>query len=87
MKFAKLSIAALAVVGFSSSVMALDLNKATIKPYVNTKVYYETVDAGLANQKLFRQGNSSGDAVVQLGATGALNGCWGYGLEYTIADT
>jgi len=81
MKFAKLSIAALAVVGFSSSVMALDLSKATIKPYVNTKAYYETTDAGLA------QGSSSGDAVVQLGATGALNGCWGYGLEYTIADT
>lgn len=87
MKFAKLSIAALAVVGFSSSVMALDMSKATIKPYVKTKIYYETVDAGGANQDLFKQNRSSGDAVAQIGATGALNGCWGYGLEYTIADT
>jgi len=92
MKFAKLSLAAVAAIGFSTGAMALDLSKATIKPYVNTKLYYETVDAngqndGSAYSKLFNQNSSEGQALAQVGATGNLNGCWGYGLEYSVADT
>jgi hypothetical protein len=87
MKFAKLSMAAVAVVGFSSSAMALDLSSVTAKPYVKTKLWYETVDNGSNSASLFGQSESTGDAVVQAGVTGALNGCWGYGLEYSVADT
>jgi hypothetical protein len=89
MKFAKLSMAAVAVVGFSSSAMALDLSSVTAKPYVKTKLWYETKDTNSdrSNDGLFDESNSSGDAVVQAGVTGALNGCWGYGLEYSVADT
>ncbi len=90
MKFAKLSLAALAVVGFSSSAMALDLSGVTAKPYVNTKLYYETVKTkndGTADSKFFKQGNSSGQALAQAGVTGNFNSCWGYGLEYSVADT
>lgn len=87
MKFAKLSMAAVAVVGFSSSAMALDLSSVTAKPYVKTKLWYETVDNGSNTASLFGQSESTGDAVVQAGITGALNGCWGYGLEYSVADT
>ena len=90
MKFAKLSLAALAVVGFSSSAMALDLSGVTAKPYVNTKLYYETIKTkndGTADSKLFKRGNSSGQALAQAGVTGNFNSCWGYGLEYSVADT
>jgi len=95
MKFAKLSLAALAVVGFSSSAMALDLSGVTAKPYVNTKLYYETIDgkgrdalqgAG-ANNKLFNKNSATGQALAQVGVTGNFNSCWGYGLEYSVADT
>ncbi len=90
MKFAKLSIAALAVVGFSSSAVALDMSGVTVKPYVNTKLYYETVDRdGATGNKadLFSQGNASGQVLLSVGATGSLDKCWGYGFEYNIADT
>ena len=90
MKFAKLSLAALAVVGFSSSAMALDLSGVTAKPYVNTKLYYETIKTdndGAADSKFFKQANSSGQALVQAGVAGNFNSCWGYGLEYSVADT
>ena len=92
MKFAKLSLAALAVVGFSSSAMALDMSSVTVKPYVNTKLYYETIDQkgnpdGTPNSKLFKQNSASGQAFAQIGITGNFNSCWGYGLEYSVADT
>ncbi len=90
MKFAKLSLAALAVVGFSSSAMALDMSSVTAKPYVNTKLYYETVKTkndGTADSNFFKQGNSSGQAFAQAGVTGNFNSCWGYGVEGSIADT
>jgi len=88
MKFAKLSLAAIAAMGVSTGAMALNLSKATIKPYVNTKLYYETVDHDYPDAPdLFNQDASSGQALVQVGASGNLNGCWGYGLEYSVADT
>ncbi len=87
MKFAKLSIAALAVVGFSSSAVALDLSGVTAKPFVKTKLYYETVDKDTLNNDLFSQASASGGAMVSAGVTGALDSCWGYGLEYTMVDT
>jgi hypothetical protein len=87
MKFAKLSIAALAVVGFSSSALALDLSGVTAKPYVKTKLYYETIDKDGANNDLFSQASASGQALLTTGITGALDSCWGYGFEYNIADT
>ncbi len=87
MKFAKLSIAALAVVGFSSSAVALDLSGVTAKPYVKTKLYYETIDKDGANNDLFSQASASGQALLTAGVTGALDSCWGYGFEYNVADT
>jgi hypothetical protein len=87
MKFAKLSIAALAVVGFSSSAVALDMSGVTAKPYVKTKLYYETVDTDNTDSDFFAQDNSSGQALATVGVTGSLDQCWGYGLEYNIADT
>ncbi len=88
MKFAKLSIAALAVVGFSSSAVALDLSGVTAKPYVKTKLYYETVDVdNAAGTDFFDKKNASGQAMVTAGITGALDSCWGYGFEYNVVDT
>jgi hypothetical protein len=87
MKFAKLSLAAVAAIGFSTGAMA-DLSKATIKPYVNTKLYYETVDQDVASAPdLFDKDASSGQALVQIGTKGNFNSCWGYGVEYSVADT
>ena len=91
MKFAKLSIAALAVVGFSSSAVALDMSGVTAKPYVKTKLYYETksidAPAGGTDTDFFAKDSSSGQALVTAGITGSLDSCWGYGFEYNIADT
>ena len=87
MKFAKLSMAALAVVGFSSSAVALDLSGVTAKPFVKTKLYYETIDKDGQNNDLFSQDASSGQAMVSAGVTGTLDNCWGYGFEYTVVDT
>ncbi len=87
MKFAKLSIAALAVVGFSSSAVALDMSGVTAKPYVKTKLYYETVEVDPGGTDFFSKKNASGQALVTAGITGSLDQCWGYGFEYNIADT
>ncbi len=88
MKFAKLSIAALAVVGFSSSAVAMDMSGVTAKPYVKTKLYYETIDKDVPNAPgLFEKDASTGQALVTAGITGSLDQCWGYGFEYNIADT
>ncbi len=91
MKFAKLSIAALVAVGFSSSAVALDLSGVTAKPYVKTKLFYETVDVVVddkdVDKDLFEKDSASGQAMVTAGITGSLDSCWGYGLEYNIVDT
>ncbi len=103
MKFAKLSIAAIAVMGLSSSVMAFDLSSITVKPMAKVKLYYETVATDADGSDLFAQnggtpaagqpahglsvGGASGQALVSFGATGALTKCFGYGLEYTVVDT
>jgi hypothetical protein len=91
MKFAKLSIAALAVVGFSSSAVALDMSGVTAKPYVKTKFYYETnskdAQGSAGDTDFFAKGASSGQALVTAGITGGLDECWGYGFEYNVADT
>jgi len=90
MKFAKLSIAALAVVGFSSSAVALDLSGVTAKPYVKTKLYYETIakdGLGGSKEDLFHKDTASGQALLTAGVTGTLDNCWGYGFEYMVADT
>ncbi|MCH9814310.1 MAG: OprD family outer membrane porin [Epsilonproteobacteria bacterium] len=94
MKFAKLSIAALAVVGFSSSAMALDMSGVTAKPFAGVKLYYETVESdATGSDDLFAQGSAttpggaSGQAAVNVGLTGSLDKCWGYGLEGYMVDT
>ncbi len=103
MKFAKLSIAAIAVLGLGSSVMAFDLSSATIKPMAKVKLYYETIATDADGSDLFAQsggtaaagqathplsvGGASGQALFSVGATGALTKCFGYGLEYTMVDT
>ncbi len=55
MKFAKLSIAAIAVLGLSSSVMAIDLSSMTIKPMAKVKLYYETIATDADGSDLFSQ--------------------------------
>ncbi len=100
MKFAKLSIAAIAVLGLSSSVMAFDLSSITVKPMAKVKLYYETIATDADGSDLFSQtgaapatdhplkrGGASGQALFSVGATGALTKCFGYGLEYTMVDT
>ena len=90
MKFAKLSIAALVAVGFTSSAVASDI---TINPFGTAKLFYETVstDADGSND-LFAQGTAgvdaaTGQARISGGATGSLNKCLGYGFEYMAVDT
>jgi len=88
MKFAKLSLAAVAAMGITTSAMALDITKALSNVSVKTKLYYETVDADTAGAPdLFDQAASSGQALVQIGTKGNFNSCWGYGVEYSVADT
>ncbi len=96
MKFAKLSIAALAVVGFTSSAVASDI---TINPFGSAKLYYETIATDAAGSDLFSQsassgaaanlkdGGASGQALFSLGATGKINDCLGYGIEGMAVDT
>lgn len=85
MKFAKLSIAALVAVGFSSSAVASDI---TVNPFGTAKLFYETQtsDADAATD-FFDQKNAAGQARVSAGATGNLNNCLGYGFEYMAVDT
>ena len=85
MKFTKLSLAALAVAGFTSSAMAMDLSGVTAKPFAGAKLYYEATD--LNGNDLFDQASASGQALVNAGVTGKFDNCWGYGFEYMVADT
>ena len=85
MKITKLSIAALAVVGFASSAMAMDLSGVTAKPFAGAKLYYEATD--MNGNDLFDQASASGQALVNAGVTGKFDSCWGYGFEYMVADT
>jgi len=88
MKFAKLSLAAIAAMGITTSAMAVDLSKALSNVSVKTKLYYETIDKDVPNAPdLFDQDASSGQALVQIGTKGNFNSCWGYGVEYSVADT
>ncbi len=85
MKITKLSIAALAVVGFASSAMAMDLSGVTAKPFAGVKLYYEATD--MNGNDLFDQASASGQALLNAGVTGKFDSCWGYGFEYMVADT
>jgi hypothetical protein len=99
MKFAKLSIAALVVVGFASSAMAGDKSEITFNPFGSAKLYYETVATDAPGSDLFAQsatsgaaanlkdGGASGQALLSLGATGKINSCFGYGVEGMAVDT
>lgn len=87
MKFAKLSIAAIAVLGFTSSAVASDI---TINPFGSAKLYYETIAhdiAGAANEDLFAKDGATGQALLSLGSTGKINDCLGYGVEGMAVDT
>jgi len=85
MKITKLSIAALAVVGFASSATAMDLSSVTAKPFAGVKLYYEATD--MNGNDLFDQASASGQALANVGVTGKFDSCWGYGFEYMVADT
>jgi len=85
MKITKLSLAALAVVGFASSAMAMDLSSVTVKPYAQAKLYYEATD--MNGNDLFHKDGASGQALLTAGVTGKFDSCWGYGFEYMVADT
>ncbi len=85
MKITKLSLAALAVAGFASSAMAMDLSSVTVKPYAQAKLYYEATD--MNDNDLFHKDAASGQALLTAGVTGKFDSCWGYGFEYMVADT
>jgi len=90
MKFAKLSIAAIAVLGMASSAMAAGAScddKITYNPFGSAKLYYETVDVDGSNSDLFDQGNATGGALLSGGLTGKINSCFGYGFEAMAVDT
>jgi len=103
MKFAKLSIAALVVVGFASSAVAGGKSEMTFNPFGSAKLYYETIATDAAGSDLFGQyggtaaagqpthplsvGGASGQALFSLGATGKINSCFGYGVEGMAVDT
>ncbi len=89
MKFAKLSIAAIAVLGLSSSAFAGD-SKITINPFGSAKLYYETIakdNGSNPDQDLFSSESASGGALMSLGATGKINSCFGYGFEAMGVNT
>ncbi len=85
MKITKLSLAALAVAGFASSAMAMDLSSVTVKPYAQAKLYYEATD--MNGNDLFSKDGASGQGLLTAGVTGKFDNCWGYGFEYMVADT
>ena len=87
MKFAKLSIAAIMAVGFSSSAVAGEKG-ITVNPFGTAKLFYETVTNNSDSATdLFDQKNAVGQARISGGATGKLNNCLGYGFEYMAVDT
>ncbi len=98
MKFAKLSIAAIIAVGFSTSAVAGE-SGMTINPFGSAKLYYETTATDAAGSDLFAQsaasgaaanlkdGGASGQALLSLGATGKINSCFSYGVEGMAVDT
>ena len=85
MKITKLSLAALAVAGFASSAMAMDLSSVTVKPHAQAKLYYEATD--MNGNDLFHKDAASGQALLTAGVEGKFDTCWGYGFEYMVADT
>ncbi len=85
MKITKLSLAALAVAGFASSAMAMDLSSVTVKPYAQAKLYYEATD--MNDNDMFHKDAASGQALLTAGVSGKFDSCWGYGFEYMVADT
>ena len=91
MKFAKLSIAAIAVLGLASSAVAADKKSGiTFNPFGSAKLYYETAPKDAATDSkgdFFNQGNATGGALLSGGATGKLNSCFGYGFEAMAVDT
>jgi hypothetical protein len=90
MKFAKLSIAAIAVLGLTSSAVAADKNNITFNPFGSAKLWYETKSVdGVEGSKgdLFNKGNASGQALISGGATGKINSCFGYGFEAMAVNT
>ncbi len=83
MKFAKLSVAAILAVGFTTSAVAED-SKITFNPFGSAKLYYETIahdGATDGSEDLFNSKGASGGALMSLGATGKINSCFGYGFE------
>ncbi len=89
MKFAKLSLAAIAVMGMASGAFAGE-NKITFNPFGSAKLYYEssTTDGATdGTEDLFAKKGASGGALVSGGATGKINSCFGYGFEAMAVDT
>jgi hypothetical protein len=89
MKFAKLSIAAIAVLGLSSTAFAGGKSDITINPFGSAKLYYETIahDGVAAKEDLFDTDGASGQALLSLGSTGKINSCFGYGFEAMAVNT
>ena len=93
MKFAKLSIAAIAVLGMASSAMAAGAScddKITYNPFGSAKLYYESIafdQATDGKEDLFDKKGASGGALLSGGLTGKINSCFGYGFEAMAVDT
>jgi len=93
MKFAKLSIAAIAVLGMASSALAAGAScddKITYNPFGSAKLYYESIafdQATDGKEDLFDKKGASGGALLSGGLTGKINSCFGYGFEAMAVDT
>jgi len=93
MKFTKLSLAALAVMGIASSASAIE----NVKVDGSVKLWYQTTDmtaysneastAAAKNDGLFKQAGASGDLVAKLRATGDLTKKVGFGTTFYSATT
>ncbi len=86
MKFAKLSLAAVAVLGMASGAFASE-NKFTFNPFGSAKLYYETISKDHPKQDFFNSESASGGALMSLGAKGKINSCFGYGFEAMGVNT
>jgi imipenem/basic amino acid-specific outer membrane pore len=93
MKFTKLSLAAIAAVGFASSAFAVE----NVKVDGSIKLWYQTTDntsvatdgatAASKNDGIFKQNSSTGDLAAKLRATGDLTKKVGFGMTMYAVST
>jgi hypothetical protein len=80
MKFAKLSIAAVAVLGMSTGAFAGDKSEVTFNPFGSAKLYYETISTDADNSDLFAQKPGTPNATNPKNGPLSLGGASGQAL-------